>query len=369
MEQHRRRKQQRSRERKEEAAAKDAAAKDASAASREPSTKPLEIGAADRRLDALIEEEIRSRARSVPASSTTAEVKRLGSSMAASLGPQGPPVTYHPPHPAQEQVHQLVMDPRGQSMGLGHLQEAVRHSFEVLQNALRGPQQPGPTLLDPLLRQADQGVPHVHDHGGPPGHALAAGTPVRDVRSDRDGSMVSPMVGSVGREALHPRTLDPYAAATPVGPLSTVNPFWSTSLQQAAKGEGHARMAESSGKKPAPSSPGAGDVEKIRAQILREAEDKFAREVKRLTDGGAPGDASSYASAASAGIDGGRVLPEHPGLPPGDPVGTGVPPCTKPDLPPGLGGGPKDIGYNIIDSVWPDRCTCCESIALKPRPR
>ena len=130
MEQHQRRKQQRSRERKEEAAAKEAAA-----------AKPqLEVGVADRKLDALIEEELRSRAKSAPASSSTAEVKRLGASTAESLRPpQGPPVTYHPQHPAQDQVHQLVMDPRGQSMGLGHLQEAVRRSFDVLQNALRGP--------------------------------------------------------------------------------------------------------------------------------------------------------------------------------------------------------------------------------------
>ena len=124
MEHHRRRKQQRSRERKEEAAAKEAVVKEAAA------TPRLEVGVADRKLDALIEEELRSRAKSVPASSCMAEMKRLGASAAESLrAPQGPPVTYHP-QPAQEQVHQLVMDPRGQSMGLGHLQEAVRHSFE-----------------------------------------------------------------------------------------------------------------------------------------------------------------------------------------------------------------------------------------------
>ena len=166
--------------------------------------------------------------------------------------------------------------------------------------------------------------------------------------------MVSPMMGSVGREALHPRTLDPYAAATPVGPLSTVNPFWSTSLQQAAKGEGHVRMAESSGKKAAPSSPGAGDVEKIRAQILRKAEDKFAREVKKLTDAGGVGDASSYASAASAGSgDGGRALPERPGLPPGDPLGAGVPPGAKTDFPPGLHAG-RPQGDSTLPPVIPE---------------
>jgi len=103
MEHHRRRKQQRSRERKEEAAAKEAVVKEAAAA-----TPRLEVGVADRKLDALIEEELRSRAKSVPASSSTAEMKRLGASAAELLrAPQGPPVTYHP-QPAQEQVHQLV---------------------------------------------------------------------------------------------------------------------------------------------------------------------------------------------------------------------------------------------------------------------
>ena len=34
--------------------------------------------------------------------------------------------------------------------------------------------------------------------------------------------------------------------STPVGPLETVNPFWSTNIQQAAKGEGHVRLAAQS---------------------------------------------------------------------------------------------------------------------------
>ena len=63
-----------------------------------------------------------------------AEIKRLGAagggehghggrSMAASSGGQGQ---------GQPEVRQLLNDPRGQAMGLGHLQEAVRQSFEVL---------------------------------------------------------------------------------------------------------------------------------------------------------------------------------------------------------------------------------------------
>ena len=134
----RRRRQQRSRERKEAAAPQ------------------VEVGAADRRLDALIEEEMKAkaaRAQSVPVGA--AEVKRLGvaagvggghgghSAAAASSGHQGPP-----------EVRQLLNDPRGQVMGLGQLQEAVRQSFEVLQHALQRPG-PQPTLLDPLLRPGD----------------------------------------------------------------------------------------------------------------------------------------------------------------------------------------------------------------------
>ena len=76
--------------------------------------------------------------------------------------------------------------------------------------------------------------------------------------------------------------LDPYPT-TPVGPLGTVNPFWSASLQQAAKGEPHVRAAASArGPHPAPS-PGLGDVERLRERILKEAEETFAREVKKMT--------------------------------------------------------------------------------------
>ena len=110
-------------------------------------------------------------------------------------------------------------------MRLGHLQEAVRQSFEVLQHALQRPS-PQPTLLDPLLRPGDQGVREF--------------TPVPDsefiqsgMEAERMGA--SPYMAVAGRDALHPRVLDPYPT-TPVGPLRTVNPFWSTSLQQAAKG-------------------------------------------------------------------------------------------------------------------------------------
>ena len=243
----RRRRQQRSRERKEAAA-------------------PLEVGAADRRLDALIEEEMKAkaaRAQSVPVAA--AEVKRLGVAAGAGGGHGGhSAVTASSGHQGTPEIRQLLNDPRGQVLGLGHLQEAVRQSFEVLQHALQRPS-PQPTLLDPLLRPGDQG-----------GHAgTGCGTERQSgVETERMGA--SPYMTGAGRDDLHPRMLEPYPT-TPVGPLGTVNPFWSASVQQAAKGESHVRESEvARGQHPAPS-PGLGHVERLRERILREAEETFAR--------------------------------------------------------------------------------------------
>ena len=87
-----------------------------------------------------------------------AEVKRLGVAAGAGSGHGGPARgAASSGHQGQREVRQLLNDPRGQAMGLGHLQEAVRQSFEVLQHALQRPS-PQPTLLDPLLRPGDQGV-------------------------------------------------------------------------------------------------------------------------------------------------------------------------------------------------------------------
>ena len=156
----RRRRQQRSRERQEAAAPQ------------------VEIGAADRRLDALIEEEMKAkaaRAQSVPVGA--AEVKRLGVAAGAGSGHGGPPaMAASSGNQGQHEVRQLLNDPRGQAMGLGHLQEAVRQSFEVLQHALQRPSSQ-PTLLDPLLRPGDQGGHAGTGFGVLPGHGLAAGTP------------------------------------------------------------------------------------------------------------------------------------------------------------------------------------------------
>ena len=115
----------------------------------------LEVGAADRRLDALIEEE-RGRAVSLPAEPG---VKRLevtgGRSQSSQQGPlmgqlQGPPM-------GQQVVQDALSDPRAEAMGLGALQDAVRHSFGLLQQALGRPV-PQQGLLGPLLRGDDSGA-------------------------------------------------------------------------------------------------------------------------------------------------------------------------------------------------------------------
>ena len=127
-------------------------------------------------------------------------------------------------------------------MGLGHLQEAVRQSFEVLQHALQRPSSQ-PTLLDPLLRPGDHGGHAGTGYGVLPGHGLAAGTPLRQSGVEMERSGASPYMAGAGRDDVHPRVLEPYPT-TPVGPLGTVNPFWSASVQQAAKSESHVRESE-----------------------------------------------------------------------------------------------------------------------------
>ena len=305
MEQRRRRQQQRSRERKETAES-------------QPDRAPqVEIGAADRRLDALIEEELKTkaaRAQSVPV--RAAEVKRLGVAAASADSGHGghPTAAASSGGQGQPEVRQLLNDPRGQAMGLGHLQEAVRQSFEVLQHALQRPS-PQPTLLDPLLRPGDHGVHAGTGLGGHLGNGLAAGTPSRQSGMEVERMGASPYLAGAGRDDLHPRVLEPYPT-TPVGPLGTVNPFWSASVQQAAKGEAHVRASATSaaagGPHPAPS-PGLGDVERLRERILKEAEETFAREVKKMTDGGA---SASFTSVPSAKAEGrhdanGQSLEDH----------------------------------------------------------
>ena len=109
----------------------------------------LELGAADRRLDALLEEE-RARAASVPA---RPDVKRLEVRSGAGSQPS------QPVQDVGQGARDALNDPRAEALGLGALQDAVRHSFGLLQQALgRGEPQQG--LLGPLLGGNDQGAAH-----------------------------------------------------------------------------------------------------------------------------------------------------------------------------------------------------------------
>ena len=185
----------------------------------------LEVGAADRRLDALIEEE-RGRAVSLPAGPG---VKRLevagGRSQSSQQGPmmgqlQGP-VT------GPQTVPDALSDPRAEAMGLGALQDAVRHSFGLLQQALGRPV-PQQGLLGPLLGGDDSGARQgvVPNTGGGPllfaspgavqgsrgaegersGHldgCVASG-------SGRNDGLKTPGSGQPDRHGVEPRVLDPY---------------------------------------------------------------------------------------------------------------------------------------------------------------
>ena len=100
----------------------------------------LELGVADRRLDALLEEE-RSRAASMPAQPGVRRLEVSGRG-------QEP----RPSQPARDGrgVPDALSDPRAEALGLGALQDAVRHSFGLLQQALGHPA-PQQGLLGPLL--------------------------------------------------------------------------------------------------------------------------------------------------------------------------------------------------------------------------
>lgn len=123
--------------------------------------------------------------------------------------------------------------------------------------------------------------------------------------------------------------------STPVGPLETVNPFWSTNIQQAAKGEGHVRLAAQSSGHPQQSL-GVGGVERLRERILRDAEEQFARELKKMPDG----DSTSFTSVRSAG---GEHQRDHQG---GDQSKAGGGP---PETPPGTTAGPWTCSPTYFD--------------------
>ena len=356
-------------------------------AHREDRRRPPLEETADQKLDRLLKEQRAARASSLPAEDDLA-VRRLamhptaegnesqGRRREGSLAPQpGHHGGHHDASAGQLAgaggLMSALHDPRANALGLGGLQEAARQSFELLQQALghHVPPSPTPGLLDPLLRGSElpqgpgSGLPHPPGGGFFGGQGSLAGTPHQPGAPHGDPRMGTPAsTRQVEREEVKPRVLEPFR--TPQGPLATVNPFWTTSIQQAARGEGHVRMAESAGARATNGSPGPGDVEKLRTQILKEAEEKFAREVKRITDGAGGGDASSYASVASGGVDG-RGTATHPGLPHGDPSGAGGPPGSGPDPPPGLHGGqPHGEARTPLAPVVPETVRALDLPAL-----
>ena len=218
-------------------------------------------------------------------------------------------------------------------MGLGQLQDAVRQSYEVLQQAL-GRTQPRPGLLDPLLQGNDQGAQRggVLDDRGE--RSLLQSTPARAQAGHRpevgrsggcesaDGLRVGSQVG--GRTDIAPRVLDPYG--TPgQNQGQQVNPFWSDAVRRGAMerapGAGDQRGSPAgqvgvsgltSGRDRNPVESPKDEVERLRARILREAEEAFGREVKKLGIY-EKGDGDSYHTATSAGGGGGQSqVPRQP---------------------------------------------------------
>ena len=304
-----------------------------SEASKREEEGTLEIGVADRRLDAFIEEEVR-RTRSADAGPRR--------STAEASTPQGRPKALRP-SPSQEPrdrtaaaggeptdpsslksmkpvdpARSLSVDP-GHDLphgGLGALHDAVQQTYHVLRQAL-GQHLQGQGLLGPLGPPIDQPA-----HGG--------------------------LFGD-GRMPVDPRTLEygSGGAQTPVRPQEP-NPFWSPALQDTMRrassglsgdlsGGADSRRLHVPGGEPVPrviaegnampaaasGSPVRDDVEALRTRILKEAEENFDREVKRLLAAKEPADTTSYKTASSGpqtGVDSETYAgPERPpGLHHGD---------------------------------------------------
>ena len=286
----------------------------------------LEVGAADRRLDRLLDEENRRRAQSVDAG-----VRRLNASQGngperPQAGvqdrqpvPQGPPLVLGPTagnvgqglqagppdqYTAVEvQGQHLGQDQRGSGMDLLH--GAVQHTYQAVRHALgRAPPRQG--LLGPLSEGLDPGV-----QGG----LLLSGVPQQPIHEETS-------------QPVRPRALEfASQAVTPGRDQMQVNPFWSPSVTQQSQrpgivlavepGRGRVLgLAPSAREQHVVVAAGAGDradsgaqggaagldeVERLRKRILREAEEAFAREIRKITtvDGG--DGSTSYTSAASGG--------------------------------------------------------------------
>ena len=260
----------------------------------------LEIGVADRRLEALLEEE-RTRAASVP----VAGVRRLrledgrdqtralddGGREAAGRGAQGGPIG--------------TLEDGARAMGLGQRQGGPMEALD-----------PRASLDDRGERSLLQSTPARAQAGHRPEVGRSGGC------ESADGLRAGGQVG--GRTDIAPRVLDPYG--TPgQNQGQQVNPFWSDAVRrgamECAPGAGDQRGSPAgqvgvsgltSGRDRNPVESPKDEVERLRARILREAEEAFGREVKKLGIY-EKGDGDSYHTATSAGGGGGQSqVPRQP---------------------------------------------------------
>ena len=144
------------------------------------------------------------------------------------------------------------------------------------------------------------------------------------------------------------------SAGHPTWAISHGEPFWSSNLQKAARGEGHLRNAQTRGEAKGVNlgggmpSPSAQDIDRVRERVLKDAEETFAKEVKKLVDG----DSASFTSVPSANAgDGQREVPQDPGRHGGG--------CGPPDSPTGLGGvggtpGPVKPLMESVTAAFPE---------------
>ena len=254
----------------------------------DPGDRPgmLRVGAAEERLEALLEEEREARAASVPA--RTAAVRRLAVASPAQGGP-----TTTTSSSARRSGSEPEGPGRGRERETGQvtieaapgLLDSVRQSLEVLQRAFGGtPQNQG--LLGPLRDHHDLGhlagsVSNVHGGHG----SIVVSRPIS--------------YGPRMESGPQPRVLDPYAMTTPPQARGEeINPFWSTQAGSAQPGVDLNRTRYLQAMFGAHL-----EVEAIREKVLKEAETLFAKEIKKITRGG---ESSSFESVPSAGREQGK---------------------------------------------------------------
>ena len=274
-----------------------------------------------------------------------------GSRRTAEVGntPRGPPTSFRPPmaRPSEEIPRELESGvgvgssslksvkpgenaaapstSTESAVGLGALHDAVQRTYQVLQQALAGQPQ-GQGLLAPL---------------GPGIDPAARGGLFGD-----------------GNGLMNPRALD-YGHGMRQTPVRSpnINPFWSPGVQEAARrsvtggsnlevnvilkkfeGKPCAGNPTSTGlgagctmQDSVRTSPGPDDVEALRARILREAEETFQRELRRIGAGREPTDTTSYKTVSS-----------------GQHVGEHVPEGLR-EQPPGLSQGHCPVSSSMLD--------------------